>query len=46
MKKPIIIANWKMNPDSLKEAGNIFELIKKEAVKIKFQDKLEFAGIS
>lgn len=30
MKKPIIIANWKMNPNSPKEAEDIFEAIKKE----------------
>lgn len=33
--KPIIIANWKMNPENLEEAENIFELIKKEIKDIK-----------
>ena len=31
MKKPIIIANWKMNPNSQKEAASIFEGIKNGA---------------
>lgn len=35
MAKKIIIANWKMNPQSLKEAKRIFGEIKKTAVKLK-----------
>lgn len=33
--KKIIIANWKMNPQTLKEAKNIFKEIKKTAKKLK-----------
>lgn len=34
-KKPIIIANWKMNPVSIKEAERLFGILKKELRKIK-----------
>jgi len=34
-KKPIIIANWKMNPTSRKEAERLFGVLKKELRKIK-----------
>src|SRR5579871_5928962 len=34
-KKKIIIGNWKMNPNSFKEAQNNFIQIKKEASKFK-----------
>src|SRR3954470_10994151 len=29
MRKKIVVANWKMNPESLKEAGKIFSGLKK-----------------
>ena len=32
MKKPLIVANWKMNPASLKEAKKLFRLTKNKAV--------------
>ncbi len=35
MKKTIIVANWKMNPTTLREAKTIFLGIKKQAVKLK-----------
>jgi len=35
MHKPLIIANWKMNPTTLKEAEHLFGSIEKEARKVK-----------
>jgi len=35
IKKPLIIANWKMNPVSLKEAKYLFETVRNEVKKIK-----------
>ena len=35
IKKPLIIANWKMNPASSKEAEHLFGVLKKELKKVK-----------
>ena len=34
IKKPVIVANWKMNPVSLKEAKTLFEKVRSEVKKI------------
>jgi len=35
MKKTIVVANWKMNPTTLREAKTIFLGVKKQAIKLK-----------
>ncbi len=35
MAKKLIVSNWKMNPDSLKEANGLFTAVKKAATKLK-----------